>query len=157
MANDPRFTLDAARDAAAHDRLGEWVAAFLRSPGSDNGALAEQLSTPRRWWLGPLPVPLRELHRLAGPPGEPVLCPVDEDDWRDDVDDMKEEIEEGWEPPPLIVSYQDGALVLEDGNHRVEGLRRAGAQEGWAVVGFEEAGQRDEFAASLRFPHERSR
>jgi hypothetical protein len=78
-----------------------------------------------------------------------VLCPVDDDEWRDDVDDMADKIEEeGWEPAPLIVSVRGGQLVLEDGNHRVEGLRRAGEAEAWAVVGFEAAEDRDAFVAT---------
>ena len=55
-----------------------------------------------------------------------MLCPVDDDEWGDNVEEMKDNIEDGWEPPPLIVSFQDDKLVLEDGNHRVESLRRSG-------------------------------
>ena len=58
---------------------------------------------------------------------------------------MADGIEDGWEPPPLIVSFRDGQLVLEDGNHRVEGLRRAGAREAWAVINFDDPEQRDRF------------
>jgi hypothetical protein len=35
--------------------------------------------------------------------------------------------------------------VLEDGNHRVESLRRAGQREAWAVIGFENEADRDAF------------
>ena len=78
-----------------------------------------------------------------------MLCPVDDDEWGDNVDEMKENIEEGWEPPPLIVSFQDGKLVLEDGNHRVESMRRAGEETGWAVIVFESKEEREAF--TLRF------
>jgi hypothetical protein len=141
----PDVSLRSARDAAREGRLAEWVATFLASPGSDNAELGEQLSQELVHWLGPVELPLNQLNRLAGPPGEPVLCPVDEDEWRDDVDDMREQIAEGWEPPPLVVSYRDGQLVLEDGNHRAESLRRAGRSEGWSVVGFSTAEERDRF------------
>jgi hypothetical protein len=70
---------------------------------------------------------------------------VDDDYWRDDVDDMAERIEDQWEPPPVIVTHQDGKLVLEDGNHRVEGVRRAGRDHVWAVVAFEDPAERDGF------------
>jgi hypothetical protein len=145
MIDDKQFTVEGARAAAHDDRLSAWVADFLASPGSDNAELAAQLRQGPRWWLGPMLVPLHELNRLAGPPGEPVLCPVDDDEWRDDVDEMADGIEDGWEPPPLIVSFRDGQLVLEDGNHRVEGLRRAGAREAWAVINFDDPEQRDRF------------
>jgi len=84
---------------------------------------------------------------LAGPPDAPVLCPVDEDYWRDDVDEMAERIDDRWEPPPVIVTHRDGRLVLEDGNHRVEGLRRAGKDHAWAVIAFEDPRERDRFVA----------
>jgi hypothetical protein len=48
----------------------------------------------------------------------------------------------------VIVSHRDGQLVLEDGNHRVEGLRRAGKDHAWAVIAFEDPGERDRFAAA---------
>jgi hypothetical protein len=150
MAHDHEYSLEVARQAAARDELGDWVARFLASPGSDNAALAEELSEPRRWWLGPVQVPVDRLHRLAGPPDAPVLCPVDEDYWRDDVDEMAERIEDRWEPPPVIVSHREGKLMLEDGNHRVEGLRRAGKDQAWAVIAFEDPGERDRFVAAAQ-------
>jgi hypothetical protein len=152
VADDEEFSVEAARQAARHDELGAWVEEFLSSPGSDNAALASLLSERPRWWLGPVELPLRHLHRLVGPEGDPVLCPIDEDDWGDNIDDMEESIEEGWEPPPLIVSFRDGQLVLEDGNHRVESLRRTGAREGWAVISFEDPAQRDSFTIPTAEP-----
>jgi hypothetical protein len=144
------FSTETARAAAARDELSDWVAEFLSSPGSDNAALADQLTSELRWWLGPVRVRLDELHRLAGPPGHPVLEEVDDDDWRDDVDDLSRRIEAGADPAPVIASYRDGQLVLEDGNHRVEAARRAGEEQAWTVIGFDDADQRDDFAAKLK-------
>lgn len=149
MSDDRRYSVDAARDAAERDELNGWVARFLASPGSDNAALAHSLTEPPRCWLGPVQLPVDQLHRLAGPPGHPVLVPVDDDDWRDDVDDMADRIEDDeddWEPPPVIVTYQGGRLVLEDGNHRVEGARRAGSDLVWAVVAFDDPAARRRFS-----------
>lgn len=147
MNGDGRYSLESARSAGDRDELGVWVAGFLASPGSDNAVLAAELTQKLKWWAGPERLRIDELNRLAGPPGEPVLCPVDEDYWDDRVDNIDELAEEGWEPPPVVVSYRDGELVLEDGNHRVEGLRRAGNTEVWAVVGFESEQDRDRFVA----------
>ena len=147
MSSEEEFSVEGARAAAARGELAAWVARFLASPGSDNEPLAHALTHPTRWWLGPVPVPLDRLHRLAGPPEDPVLCPVDDDFWRDDIDDMAELIEADWEPPPVIVSYRDGRLELEDGNHRVEGLRRAGQDRAWAVIAFDDPAARDRFEA----------
>mgnify|MGYP003543545714 CR=1 FL=1 len=145
MTDDDQYSLDGARAAAERDELGEWVADFLASPGSDNGALAARLADPPRCWLGPVRIPLEHLNRLAGPPGEPVLCPVDEDYWRDDVEDLEQKVREGWEPPPVVASYRDGQLFLEDGNHRVEGVRRSGDRQAWTVIGFDDPEERERF------------
>jgi hypothetical protein len=148
MTDDHDFSVEAARAAADRDELDAWVARFLASPGSDNAELAAGLTEPPRWWLGPVQVPSDQLQRLAGPPDAPVLVAVDDDYWRDDVDDMARRIEDdedGWEPPPVIVTHQDGDLVLEDGNHRVEGLRRAGQDQVWAIIAFDDPETRDAF------------
>ena len=147
MTDGERFTIDSARQAAEREELDDWVARFLASPGSDNAPLAHKLTHPPRAWLGPVRLPLERLNRLAGPPDHPVLVPVAEDEWRDDVDDLEEKVEEGWEPPPLVVTFRDDELHLEDGNHRVEGLRRSGEDDAWCVVSFESPDERDRFLA----------
>jgi hypothetical protein len=86
--NNEEHSVDAARSAAERDELGTWVTRFLASPGSDNAALAEHLSERVHSWTGPVELPLDRLHRLAGPPEDPVLCPVDDDYWDGRVDDM---------------------------------------------------------------------
>src|SRR3954454_3687105 len=139
MAAEHPYSLETARGAAERGRLGDWVAAFLASPGSDNEVLAAKLSEPRRHWLGPVPLPILRLHRFAGPPGHPVLRPTDEDEWRDDVEQMAELVDDGSELPPVIVTYRAGLLLVEDGNHRVEALRRAGARKAWVGVGLDAA------------------
>jgi hypothetical protein len=150
MTHREDFSIEAARRAAERDELGPWVARFLASPGSDNELLAQGLTHPPRSWIGPVRLPLDELHRLAGPPDHPVLVPVDEDYWGDDVDEMEDKVEDGWEPPPLIVTCRGDRLELEDGNHRAEGLRRAGEHEAWAVVSFDTDGERDRFLERAR-------
>lgn len=147
MKDDAAYSVESARAAGDRGELPGWVAAFLASPGSDNAVLAESLTRELGWWVGPEQLPIHELHRLAGPSGDPVLCPVDEEYWDDRVGAMDELAEKGWDPPPVIVAYRDGDLVLEDGNHRVESVRRAGHQVTWAVVGFERLEDRDRFLA----------
>jgi hypothetical protein len=145
---DERFTVETARAAAAEDRLDQWMARFLASPGSDNAPLGQMLGERGLLWIGPIELPISRLNRLAGPPGHPVVVEVDDEEWRDDISDLEEKVEDGWEPPPVVVTYDDGQLKLEDGNHRVEGMRRAGEATAWAVVGFETAEERDRFIAS---------
>ena len=149
MNDDGRYSLESARAAADGDDLAGWVARFLASPGSDNADLAEKLCAELGWWIGPLRVPMGRLHRLAGPPGDPVMCPIDDEEWDARVAEMDELAEGGWEPPPVVVAFRGDRLVLEDGNHRVESLRRAGRRQAWAVIGFERREDRDRLAAEL--------
>ena len=144
-----RFDLASARAAAAADRAAIWVGEFLASRGSDNEVLAAALAQKEHWWLGPMRVPLDDLVRLAGPEDN-ALVPIDEDDWEADVGEMAESLEEGWEPPPLLAEYQDGRLLLQDGNHRYEALQRDGAPEAWVLIFFDDPADRDRFAAELR-------
>ncbi len=144
MTNDFDSSVDGARGAQRRGELGRWVAEFLRSPGSDNAVLGEELRREQSSWCGPVELPFDELQRLAGPADQPTLGRLDPDDL-ERVDGMAESMEEGWEPPPVIVSYRDGELYVEDGNHRIEGLRQAGRSEYWAVVGFDDDGERQRF------------
>jgi hypothetical protein len=140
-----RFDLASARAAASEDRTAIWVGDFLASRGSDNAVLAAALAQKQHWWLGPMRVPLDDLVRLAGPEDD-VLVPIDEDEWEGDVGDMAQSIEEGWEPPPLLAEYQDGRLLLQDGNHRYEALQREGAPDAWVLIFFDDPGTCDRFA-----------
>ena len=142
------FSIDSARQAELQGQLAEWVAGFLASPGSDNAALAAELRSEKASWCGPVRLSFDQLHRLAGPPDQPTLARLNDDDL-DTVEEMDESIDEGWEPPPLIVSYRDSELVVEDGNHRIEGLRRRGCADYWAVIGFDDDQQRQKFLVEL--------
>ena len=51
---------------------------------------------------------------------------------------MEESLDDGWEPPPLLAEYQDGRLLLQDGNHRYEALVRAGETHAWTLVCFDD-------------------
>jgi hypothetical protein len=139
------FTTESARRAAASDELGPWISAFLASEGSDNEVLAEVLPEQYPCWIGPVELPLDQLNRLAGPADHPVLVEVEPHEWRDDVDDLAARIDDGFEPAPVVVTLQDDQLVVEDGNHRLEALRRAGRETSWSLVGFTDAHDRDRF------------
>ena len=140
-----QFSLASAREAAERDETALWVGEFLASRGSDNATLAAGLAQHKTWWLGPLQVPLSELTQLAGPEDEDVLIPVETEEWEEDVEKMEESVEQGWEPPPLLAEYQDGELLLQDGNHRYEALKRAGEDKAWILIWFTSEADRDAF------------
>ena len=143
-----RFSLASARAAAADDQTAIWVGDFLASRGSDNEVLAAALAQDKHWWLGPLEGPLDSLVRLAGPEDE-ALVPIEEDEWEDDVGNMEESLEDGWEPPPLLAEWQDGRLLLQDGNHRYEALTRAGQEHAWVLIYFPSESARDAFVPNV--------
>lgn len=138
------FSLGTAFAAAAADRLEQWVGDFLASRGSDNEILAAALAQEKHWWAGPLQVPIDDLEPLAGPDDDD-LCPIEPDEWEGDVATMEESIDAGWQPPPLLAEAQDGRLLLQDGNHRFEALRRRGESHAWIVAWFADAEARDRF------------
>lgn len=141
------FDLASARRAAAEERTAEWVGEFLATDGG-NAILAAALAQEPHWWAGPVWLPLTSLERLAGPEDEEVLCVIDPEEWEDDVESMAEELEAGWEPPPLLAQAEpDGRLLLQDGNHRYEALSRDGAEGAWVLVYFDSAERRDAFLA----------
>ena len=151
MTTDRRFSLASARKAAENERTALWVGDFLASRGSDNAVLAAALAQRQHAWYGPVRLPADRLVRLAGPEDD-ALVPIEPDEWEDDIGAMEDSLEEGWEPPPLLVEYRDGDLLLQDGTHRLEALVRDGETEVWALVYFEEAQTRDRFARSLSAP-----
>jgi len=145
---ESNFSLASARAAADADETAIWVGDFLASRGSDNEILAAALAQKPHWWVGPILVPLEELVRLAGPEDD-ALVPIEADEWEGDVEEMQESIEEGWEPPPLLAEYQDGRLLLQDGNHRYEALVRAEEDATWVLVFFDDE---DDYKAFTRNP-----
>jgi hypothetical protein len=145
---ESNFSLASARAAADADETAIWVGDFLASRGSDNEVLAAALAQKPHWWVGPILVPLEELVRLAGPEDD-ALVPIEADEWEGDVEEMQESIEEGWEPPPLLAEYQDGRLLLQDGNHRYEALVRAEEDATWVLVFFDDE---DDYKAFTRNP-----
>jgi len=148
MQQTRKFSLATAFEAANEDRTALWVGDFLASRGSDNATLAAALAQDQHWWLGPLQVPVESLVRLAGPEDE-ALVPIEEDEWEDDVSTMEESIEQGWDPPPLLAEYQDGRLLLQDGNHRYEALVRAGEAQAWVLIWFDDPAERDHYRARV--------
>jgi hypothetical protein len=142
-----RFSLEGARRAAdeGDDEIARWVGDFLASRGSDNAVLAAALAQAPHWWFGPVRLPVRVLERLAGPEDD-ALCEIEPAEWEGDVDAMEASIDRGWEPPPLLAAWQDGRLLLQDGNHRFEALVRAGETDAWTLVYFPTLEDRDRFA-----------
>ncbi len=145
MTGPGEFSLASAQRAADEGTLAQWVVDFLASPGSDNGELAAALALSGASFLGPLAFEIDRLTPMAGPYGERVDVPVPKEVWESDVEAMEHSFEEGWHPPPLLVSHRDGKYYLEDGNHRYETLRRNGAAHAWTILLFADDAERDQY------------
>ncbi len=156
MTDGEEFSFASAKRAADGDRLADWVVDFLVSPGSDNAPLAAALVFGGATYLGPVRLRLDQITPLAGPDPDEVVVPVGEEEWEADVDAMKSSIQQGWHPPPLLVSHRDGRYFLEDGNHRYETLRRAGVTHAWVILVFTDQTQRRRFLAGHGLPDDRA-
>jgi hypothetical protein len=122
-----------ARDAAVAGRIDEWVHAFLTESQGANLKMANGLRMHRRWWIGPVRVPLASLTRTAGPEPEMQFL-QDAEGWETRVGAIAAAASEPELLPPLILEYRETHLRLCDGNHRHEALRRRGEEHVWAFV-----------------------
>jgi hypothetical protein len=145
VTRSTEFSRASAQRAAEEGTLADWVVDFLASPGSDNPQLAAALGFSDATFVGPIPFELDRLTPMAGPDRSRVVVPVPEEVWESEVGAMEHSLEEGWRPPPLLVSHRDGRYYLEDGNHRYETLRRNGVTHAWAILLFANEAERDQY------------
>ncbi|TJY41013.1 hypothetical protein E5161_14985 [Cohnella pontilimi] len=43
-------------------------------------------------------------------------------------------MKEGWDYTPLIVQHHEGELIISDGSHRHEAMRRLNYKECWVII-----------------------
>ncbi|MBM7564214.1 ParB N-terminal domain-containing protein [Paenibacillus sacheonensis] len=132
MALPLNFTREEAEAFAREGCLEEWVHLFLKTTGN-NIPFSEGLKLGKRYWEGPVLLPLQDLDRCCGP--EPEMEYVNPaESWEARVDSLMSLLQEGWAYPPLIVQAVDGRLSVRDGNHRHEALRRLGEAACWVIL-----------------------
>lgn len=125
-------TLSAALAAEERGEVGAWVQVFLRGSGMNVG-FADGLLLADRWWLL-FEFPLDLLGTCSGP--DPHCdFPRNAERWETAVNGLVAAMESGWEPPPLIA--EGTTLIVRDGSHRYEALRRAGFDRYWTIFYFE--------------------
>ena len=116
------------------NRLEEGIHEFLKTDGN-NQELSNGLMRLKRYWIGPTRVPLSRLVRCCGPENDMEYI-FSEESFKEKTDRMESSLENGWEPPPLIIEFSQGKWIIRDGNHRYEALRRAGIEQYWVVGWF---------------------
>ena len=113
-------TLSSALEYSKHGMIEEWVHLFLNDEGN-NIPFSDGLKLEKRYFIGPIEIPLSILSRCCGPE-ENMKYVIEKDGFYARVNRIYERYKRGWDMPPLIVNYNDSGFELNDGNHRYEAL-----------------------------------
>ena len=127
-------TLSAQKWAEAGN-IEAWVHKYLLSGkgGRSNPAFSEGLKREKRWWNGPIELPLTALSPAVGP--EPGLeYEVDPAYWQARTSQLAETFTTSTALPPLIVEYRAGELSIRDGNTRYGAMKRLGWPTCWVII-----------------------
>lgn len=127
------FSVTSALEAAAGGRLEDWLHAYLTGGDWANPALSDGLKLQKRWWRGPLKLPLSALTRVLGPEAG-MEFRVDPQYWDWRTRELADAFNDPLAIPPLIAMYERGVLEVRDGNHRLGAMQRLGWPECWAVI-----------------------
>ena len=126
------FDLAAARRAAQAGQLEAWVHEYLCGPGR-NVDFSKGLHLKPRRWHGPVEASLASLRRSCGPELEmPFREPREL--WEQSVGYFASLPEPVEAFPPLLVRYEQGELVISDGNHRYESFVQRGFATCWIIT-----------------------
>jgi len=129
----PVFDVHTALRYAREGRLEDWVHAYLTAGPWANPEFSDGLKRQRRWWNGPLEVPLDALARAVGPEPEMEYV-VERGPWAERTSRMAGSFTDPMAIPPLIVEYRAGILSVRDGNNRHEAMRVRGWPTCWVVI-----------------------
>lgn len=109
----------------------EWLQLYLRNDGK-NLAFADGLLIEDRYYYGPIEINLEMLHFPAGTPE--YLTDVNDIEWfYTVVERMKESYQKDWDVPPLIVNFDEGKFVVNDGRHRYEMYHQLGIRKAYVL------------------------
>lgn len=151
------FDTRAAIEFARLGRLEEWVHHYLNAGFWRNTGLSEGLKRQKRWWRGPIELPLSTLTRCVGV--EPGLeYPVSTEYWEKRMADMIASIQANrsgpLDMPPLIASYSPDLptpthLSVRDGNHRLGAYERLGWPGAYTLIWYNSEEEYRQGLASL--------
>lgn len=118
---------------ADEGRIEEWVHGYLTSGSWANPGFSEGLKKAKRWWYGPVEMPLSALSRAVGP--EPGMeYQVSSEYWYGRTREMALSLSEPTALPPLIIEYRDGELSIRDGNTRYGAMSLMGWKACWVIL-----------------------
>jgi len=130
-----KFSVREAKEYAKKGLLEEWIHDFLITMGK-NENLSLGLKKEKRYWVGPITVSLDKLYRVCGTEKN-IKFREGEERWEKRINRIINGIKSGWEMPPFIVTYKRRKLIIADGSHRHEALKRRGFKKYWAVIWYD--------------------
>ena len=147
------FDLSSATAAASRNGIEDWVHDYLNGPGR-NAAFSDGLRLRRRFWQGPILVPISLLRRKCGPePEMPFVVPVAS--WERVISHIIATFDTIEDFPPLIAEYRSGALIVSDGSHRLGAFSAMGLTACWVIVWYPDESEKahyDSHASTLLWP-----
>ncbi|WBW95567.1 ParB N-terminal domain-containing protein [Oceanirhabdus sp. W0125-5] len=126
------FNVNEAIEFYKKGDIEEWVHLFLNSVGN-NKPFSEGLKLQKRYWIGPILIDIDKLTRCCGPEPEMQYYNSPES-WDKHIEKFQDLIRDGWDMPPLIAENKEGKLIVNDGNHRIEALKRENIKKCWAII-----------------------
>jgi hypothetical protein len=136
LTKSPTWWTESAQQYARAGRLEEWIYAYLATDGW-NDALLKRLRRQQRWWRGPIETAHADLVRICGPESH-MEYRVDTHAWERHVSLLQQGLPNNrLRVPPLIVEYRGETLIICDGAHRYEAMRRLGWQTCWIVIWYD--------------------
>jgi hypothetical protein len=126
------FDTRSAQRFAREGRIEEWIHKYLMAGPGTNPEFSLGLKMQKRWWKGPVEVPIGSLARCVGPePGMEYL--VTPEYWHERTLKMAEAMTDPLALPPLIVEYRGAVLSVRDGNTRLGAMEFLGWPKCWVI------------------------
>lgn len=128
-----KYSLTSALEAKKSNNLEEWIHSLLMNGYNDNIDLSNGIKQSKRYFCGPVKLPLSLFTRVCGPE-ETMEYQVNEAYFHYHVEEMMEWVKQGWDIPPILIEQKDDRLFMNDGNHRFEALKRLNYREYYFIL-----------------------
>ena len=117
--------------ALKHGNLGKWLLELLKRTEPKNIDLIKLITKKGKELKGPELMPLKEFKRTFGPE-QNMLYRESHSEFEKRVAQIYKALRAGFKPAPLLIEKSPQGLLVLDGNHTLEALRR-NHKEYWAI------------------------